>query len=120
MKELAHENVLRLFDVIHTNEKLILVSEYMELDLKKYMDMQLRMADALRRYELVERMQQLRLLAEPVEVRLAVELLVEGHIIRVRWVLIACPLQDFGERHPASVNYVVASQGIGVSLQGFS
>lgn len=38
MKELDHENILSLRDVIHTENKLILVSEYMDGDLKKYMD----------------------------------------------------------------------------------
>nr|WPM83324.1 ProsG [Phaeosphaeria sp.] len=38
MKELAHENILTLYDVIHTDEKLILVSEFMDMDLKKYID----------------------------------------------------------------------------------
>ncbi|KAJ5191013.1 cyclin-dependent protein kinase phoss [Penicillium cinerascens] len=38
MKELDHENVLSLCDVIHTEDKLVLVSEYMDKDLKRYMD----------------------------------------------------------------------------------
>jgi negative regulator of PHO system len=38
MKELKHPNVLRLHDVIHTETKLVLIFEYCELDLKKYMD----------------------------------------------------------------------------------
>ncbi|KAF2154923.1 Pkinase-domain-containing protein [Myriangium duriaei CBS 260.36] len=38
MKELKHENVVNLHDVIHTENKLMLVFEYMDKDLKKYMD----------------------------------------------------------------------------------
>ncbi|CAG8541469.1 4077_t:CDS:2 [Paraglomus occultum] len=38
MKELKHENIVRLMDVIHTDYKLMLVFEYMDQDLKKYMD----------------------------------------------------------------------------------
>lgn len=38
MKELKHENIVRLHDVIHTENKLMLVFEYMDKDLKKYMD----------------------------------------------------------------------------------
>ncbi|KAK9476178.1 kinase-like domain-containing protein [Lipomyces japonicus] len=38
MKELKHENVVSLYDVIHTENKLNLVFEYMDKDLKKYMD----------------------------------------------------------------------------------
>ncbi|EIM81748.1 Pkinase-domain-containing protein [Stereum hirsutum FP-91666 SS1] len=38
MKELKHINVLRLHDVIHTETKLVLIFEYCERDLKKYMD----------------------------------------------------------------------------------
>jgi negative regulator of the PHO system len=38
MKELKHPNVLRLHDVIHTESKLVLVFEYCDQDLKKYMD----------------------------------------------------------------------------------
>ena len=39
MKELRHTNVVRLHDVIHTESKLMLVFEFMEQDLKRYMDM---------------------------------------------------------------------------------
>lgn len=38
MKELKHENIVALHDVIHTENKLMLVFEYMDGDLKKYMD----------------------------------------------------------------------------------
>ncbi|GAM85859.1 hypothetical protein ANO11243_038670 [Dothideomycetidae sp. 11243] len=38
MKELKHENVVNLHDVIHTENKLMLVFEYMDKDLKKFMD----------------------------------------------------------------------------------
>lgn len=38
MKELRHLNIVRLHDVIHTESKLMLVFEFMEQDLKKYMD----------------------------------------------------------------------------------
>jgi len=38
MKELKHENVVNLYDVIHTENKLMLVFEFMDKDLKKYMD----------------------------------------------------------------------------------
>jgi negative regulator of the PHO system len=38
MKELKHDNIVGLHDVIHTENKLMLVFEYMDKDLKKYMD----------------------------------------------------------------------------------
>jgi serine/threonine protein kinase len=40
MKELKHENIVALHDVIHTENKLMPVFEYMDGDLKKYMDTQ--------------------------------------------------------------------------------
>lgn len=38
MKELKHTNIVRLIDVIHTESKLMLVFEFMDQDLKKFMD----------------------------------------------------------------------------------
>lgn len=38
MKELKHPNIVRLHDVMHTETKLVLIFEYCEQDLKKYMD----------------------------------------------------------------------------------
>ncbi|KAG5723160.1 Negative regulator of the PHO system [Termitomyces sp. T112] len=38
MKELKHVNIVRLYDVMHSESKLTLVFEYCEQDLKKYMD----------------------------------------------------------------------------------
>jgi len=38
MKELKHANIVRLYDVIHTEKILTLVFEFVDLDLKKYMD----------------------------------------------------------------------------------
>ncbi len=38
LKELKHVNILRLHDVIHSETKLVLIFEYCEMDLKKYMD----------------------------------------------------------------------------------
>jgi len=38
MKELRHENIVLLHDVIHTENKLMLVFEFMDKDLKRYMD----------------------------------------------------------------------------------
>ncbi|KAI9336839.1 cyclin-dependent protein kinase [Zopfochytrium polystomum] len=40
MKELRHNNIVRLYDVIHTEKTLTLVFEHMDQDLKKYMDSQ--------------------------------------------------------------------------------
>jgi len=38
MKELKHVNIVRLHDVIHSETKLVLIFEYCDRDLKKYMD----------------------------------------------------------------------------------
>ncbi|RKP15218.1 cyclin-dependent protein kinase [Piptocephalis cylindrospora] len=38
MKALKHPNIIRLLDVQHTETRLVLVFEYMDLDLKKYME----------------------------------------------------------------------------------
>ncbi|KAH9597534.1 Protein kinase domain [Trypanosoma melophagium] len=38
LKELRHDNIVKLLDVCHSENRLTLVFEYMELDLKKYMD----------------------------------------------------------------------------------
>jgi serine/threonine protein kinase len=38
LKELRHINIVRLFDVLHTENKLTLVFEYLDHDLKRYMD----------------------------------------------------------------------------------
>ena len=39
LKELRHDNIVRLVDVVHSERKLTLVFEYLEQDLKKFMDM---------------------------------------------------------------------------------
>uniref|UniRef100_A0A2K6TUJ3 Cell division protein kinase 5 n=1 Tax=Saimiri boliviensis boliviensis TaxID=39432 RepID=A0A2K6TUJ3_SAIBB len=38
LKELKHKNVIRLHDILHSNEKLTLVFEFCDQDLKKYFD----------------------------------------------------------------------------------
>lgn len=38
LKELVHNQIVRLFDVVHTEKKLTLVFEYLDSDLKKYLD----------------------------------------------------------------------------------
>ncbi len=39
LKELDHENIVKLLDIIHVDNKLFLVFEYLNQDLKKYMEM---------------------------------------------------------------------------------
>lgn len=39
LKELHHENIVSLLDVVHSDTKLYLVFEFLDLDLKRYMDM---------------------------------------------------------------------------------
>lgn len=38
LKQLQHENIVRLYDVVHTERKLTLVFEFLDQDLKKYLD----------------------------------------------------------------------------------
>lgn len=38
LKELDHDNIVRLLDVVHNDSKLYLVFEFLDLDLKRYMD----------------------------------------------------------------------------------
>ncbi|CAL8107068.1 unnamed protein product [Orchesella dallaii] len=40
LRELEHDNVVCLLDIIHADKKLYLVFEYMDMDLKKYIDTQ--------------------------------------------------------------------------------
>ena len=39
LKELDHLNIVKLLDIIHADNKLFLVFEYLNQDLKKYMEM---------------------------------------------------------------------------------
>ena len=38
LKQLQHPNIVQLFDVIHTDQSLTLVFEYLDQDLKNYLD----------------------------------------------------------------------------------
>ncbi|CAA2959097.1 cell division control 2 homolog A-like [Olea europaea subsp. europaea] len=38
LKEMQHGNIVRLQDVVHSEKRLYLVFEYLDLDLKKHMD----------------------------------------------------------------------------------
>ena len=38
LKQLQHPNIVRLYDVVHSEKKLTLVFEYLDQDLKKYLD----------------------------------------------------------------------------------
>ncbi|GAA5840827.1 hypothetical protein JCM11251_001707 [Rhodosporidiobolus azoricus] len=38
LKEMKDENVVRLFDIVHSDTKLYLVFEFLDMDLKRYMD----------------------------------------------------------------------------------
>ena len=38
LKELRHKNIVRLYDVLHSDKKLTLVFEFCDQDLKKYFD----------------------------------------------------------------------------------
>lgn len=38
LKELQHVNIVRLYNIVHTERKLTLVFEYLDQDLKKYLD----------------------------------------------------------------------------------
>ncbi|KAG5578275.1 hypothetical protein H5410_058409 [Solanum commersonii] len=38
LKEMQHRNIVRLLDVVHSEKRLYLVFEYLDLDLKKHMD----------------------------------------------------------------------------------
>lgn len=39
LKELNHLNIVKLLDIIHTNDKIFLIFEFLNQDLKKYMEL---------------------------------------------------------------------------------
>ncbi|KAI7857546.1 serine/threonine-protein kinase pef1 [Circinella umbellata] len=51
MKELKHPNIMRLIDVIHTENKLIVIFECLDQDLKKYMDSTARIVSGSTHYQ---------------------------------------------------------------------
>ena len=38
LKELRHQNIVRLYDVVHLRRNLTLVLEYLDKDLKQYLE----------------------------------------------------------------------------------
>eukprot|EP00331_Platyophrya_macrostoma_P032889 CAMPEP_0176439542 /NCGR_PEP_ID=MMETSP0127-20121128/20005_1 /TAXON_ID=938130 /ORGANISM="Platyophrya macrostoma, Strain WH" /LENGTH=301 /DNA_ID=CAMNT_0017823831 /DNA_START=66 /DNA_END=971 /DNA_ORIENTATION=- len=46
LKELRHDNIVKLLDVCHSERKLTLVFEFLEMDLKKYIDREMNNVDA--------------------------------------------------------------------------
>ena len=38
LKELDHPNIVKLLDIVHGNDKLYLVFEYFNMDMKKYLE----------------------------------------------------------------------------------
>ncbi len=46
LKELRHENIVKLLDVCHSEKKLTLVFEFLEMDLKRFMDKEMNNLDA--------------------------------------------------------------------------
>ncbi|KAL4614248.1 hypothetical protein ACB092_07G040500 [Castanea dentata] len=52
LKEMQHGNIVRLQDVVHSEKRLYLVFEYLDLDLKKYMDSSPEFAKDLRQIKM--------------------------------------------------------------------
>ncbi|KAK9989577.1 hypothetical protein SO802_029816 [Lithocarpus litseifolius] len=52
LKEMQHGNIVRLQDVVHSEKRLYLVFEYLDLDLKKYMDSSPEFATDLRQIKM--------------------------------------------------------------------
>ena len=42
LKEMDHPNIVRLLDIVHNDVKLYLVFEFLDMDLKRYLDLQIR------------------------------------------------------------------------------